>query len=102
MGQVVQVLGNELDAGAVAAFAETRIHRHSYRATLVEAFRVSPLLLDRAIEKVLAGETAAFPPGRTYRLPSNASVIAFWAKLIRNFIQRLHYGAFVEKRWQVA
>ena len=102
MGQVVQVLGNELDAGAVAAFAETRIHRHSYRATLVEAFRVSPLLLDRAIEKVLAGETAAFPPGRTYRLPSNVSVIAFWAKLIRNLIRRAHYGAFVEKRWQVA
>ena len=102
MGQVVQVLRNELDAGAVAAFAETRIHRHSYRGTLVEAFRISPLLLDRAIEKVLAGETSLLPPGRTYRLPPNGRVIAFWAKLLRNFIRRAQYGALVEKRWQVA
>lgn len=49
MGQVVQVLGNKLDAGKVVAFAETKVFPWSYRATLIEAFRISPLIIDTAI-----------------------------------------------------
>ena len=102
MGQIVQVLANELDAGAVVAFAETRIHRHSYRTTLLEAYRISPLLLDRAIANLLSGEAATMDKGPVYRLPSNAQVIAFCARLAGHYASRLLYGAFVEKNWQVA
>nr|NUR37917.1 hypothetical protein [Sphingomonas sp.] len=102
LGQVVQVLSNHLDAGDVAAFAETRIHTHSYRKTLIEAFSVSPLLVEKAITNVLSRQTARFQPGKSYRLPSNRQVIAFCSKLLRNAASRLFYGAFLEKRWRVA
>jgi hypothetical protein len=102
LGQVVQVLTNDLDAGAVAASAETRLFSHSYRATLVEAYRVSPLLLERAIATALAGRTAAQAKGPVYRLPSNSKVAAFCMKLLWNSAKRLAYGALMEKGWQAA
>src|SRR5215212_5555833 len=55
VGQVVQILSNRLDSGRIVAAAETRAFAHSYRATLVEAYRHSPLLLRAAIENAVAG-----------------------------------------------
>jgi len=102
LGQVVQLLTNDLDSGSIAAFGETRVHRHSYRATLIEAYRISPLLLHRAIKNALAGQATPVAKGPVYRLPANKTVAAFCAKLLWNYAKRLHYGALVEKRWQVA
>lgn len=102
LGQVVQVLSNQLDAGPVAAFAETRIHRHSYRATLLEALSISPLLLDRAIDNVVMGRTTTLEKGKAYRLPSTPQVVRFCAKLLNSLTHRLLYGAVIEKRWNVA
>ena len=102
MGQVVQTLSNELDAGAIAAFAETRIHRHSYHATLVEAYRASPLLLRPAIAAATNGNVTGLPRGKAYRLPGNGLVTRFCLMLLGNLIRRFWYGAFVEKKWQVA
>jgi hypothetical protein len=102
MGQVIQTLSNELDAGAIAAFAETKIHRHSYRATLVEAYRASPLLLRTAIAAATSGKVTELPRGKAYRLPGNGLVTRFCLKLFGNLIRRFWYGAFVEKKWQVA
>src|SRR5690348_12745974 len=78
VGQIVQVLSDALDAGKVVAYAETKAHPHSYRKTLVEAFRRSPLLLRPAIDNALAGQTLSLDSeGRNFRLPSNALVARF-------------------------
>jgi hypothetical protein len=103
MGQVVQILSNRLDSGAVVAFAETKVHPHSYRATLEEAYRHSPLILPRAMRNALAGDTLArSPSGRNYRLPGNARIVLFWLRMAARAIRRLGYGAFYEKEWEVA
>jgi hypothetical protein len=103
MGQVVQILSNTLDGGTVVAFAETAVRAHSYRATMEEAYRCSPLLLPKALKNALAGTSFPMEPrGRNYRLPSNRTVLSFLARTSAASLRRLAYGAFLEKRWQVA
>jgi hypothetical protein len=103
MGQIVQVIGNRLDAGRIVAFAETKVFPWSYRATLIEGFRHSPLLINQAIRNVLAGTSLPKPcTGRNYRLPGNLTVLRLFARTVARTIRRLAYGAFVEKRWNVS
>ena len=103
VGQVVQALGSRLDAGTIYAFAESRVLRHSYRETLVEAYRLSPYLLPQALENVRLGRPIDMPRnGRNYRLPSNATVVRFCGERLWQSLRRGIYGAFVEKRWKVA
>lgn len=103
VGQIVQILSNRLDAGEVVAFAETRVHRHSYRETMREAYATSPLLLPKALEAVRQGHTLdLLPEGKVTRLPSPWTVMRFAAQRMAAKLRRLAYGAFVEKRWQVA
>jgi hypothetical protein len=103
LGQVVQVLSNQLDAGRVIAFAETKTTAHSYRRTLVEAYSLSPYLLPVALRALANGESAAIEPaGRNYRLPGTGSVLRFVAGRLTALLRWLAYGAFIEKRWNVA
>ncbi len=103
MGQIVQIIGNKLDAGAVVAFAETRILLHSWRATLIESFRHSPLLLAPALDNIAAGKVLAKPTtGRNYRLPPNHQVVRLCCRLAAAKFRRLAYGALFEKRWRVS
>jgi hypothetical protein len=103
VGQIVQVLSNRLDAGAVVAFAETKVRPHSYRQTLIELYRHSPLILGRAIQNALSGRPLAIEPkGRNYRLPRNLTVAAFVLRLWWQALRRLLYGLFVEKAWSVS
>jgi hypothetical protein len=103
MGQVVQILSNRLDAGAVVAFAETKVHPHSYRGTLIEAYRHSPLILGQAIANAAAGTVLPHAPtGTNYRLPGNARVARFVLRMVARAVRRLGYGAFFEKAWSVA
>lgn len=103
LGQMVQILSNRLDAGAIVAFAETKVHPHSYRATLMEAYRASPLILRPAIAAAVAGTQLAKPVGgANYRLPTNGVVLRFCARMARAAAQRVYYGALREKRWQVS
>ena len=70
VGQIVQRLSGKLDAGEALAFAETKAHAHSYRATMAEAYRTSPLLLGRAIRNARVGRRIDMTPGsRVTRLP---------------------------------
>jgi hypothetical protein len=103
MGQIVQVIGNRLDSGRVVAFAETKVFPHSYRATLVEAYRHSPLLLDTAIKCALAGEEVPIDRnGRNYRLPCNLAVARFVMGRWWRSLRRQVYGAVFEKHWHVS
>jgi hypothetical protein len=103
MGQIIQVLGNRLDAGKVVAFAETRVLPYSYRRTLVESFRHSSLLINEAVRNALAGTYLAKPcTGRNYRLPSNLSVAGFVLRMIWAGVKRAAYGATQEKKWKVS
>jgi len=103
MGQIVQVIGNKLDAGRVVAFAETKVHAHSYKATLVEAFRHSPLIINQAIRNAIGGVSLDKPcNGRNCRLPSNLTVARFLLRMGKKKAGRLVYGALYEKKWQVS
>jgi hypothetical protein len=103
IGQIVQVLGNRLDAGKVVAFAETRVLPYSYRRTLTEAFRHSSLLIDEAVRNALAGTYLPKPcTGRNYRLPGNAGVAAFVLRMAWQGVKRAAYGATQEKKWKVS
>lgn len=103
VGQMVQLLSDRLDGGAVVAFAETKASAHSYRATMREAYRCSPLLLRPAIDNALAGRSLPIEPdGKVYRLPSNWTVARFVAGRVGQALRHLLYGMFYEKAWQVA
>ena len=103
MGQMIQSISNRLDAGEVLAFAETRVMPHSWRATLMESFRHSPLLLNQAIINALEGTSIPKARnGKNYRLPSNWSVVKHVARSGWSFAQRIAYGLFAEKNWRVA
>jgi hypothetical protein len=103
VGQVVQILSDQLDAGAVVAFAETKAHAHSWRRTLVDAYRTSPLLLPRAIANARSGSTLPIErSGTNYRRPSNWTVLRFIARLAGAKLRRFAYGALFEKAWRVA
>ena len=103
MGQIVQILSNRLDAGRVVAFAETKVHPHSYRATLMESYRHSPLLLETAIRNATAGMRLDIAPtGPAFRLPGNATMVRFLWRLLKRQLGRLYYGAVIEKAWRVS
>ena len=102
-GQIVQILSNKLDGGAVVAFAQSRVEAHSYKQTLLNAYRLSPYLLPKAIEAIRTGEVLPIgSEGRNYRLPSNLTVAQFVVRGTLRKVRRLAYGAFIEKRWSVA
>ncbi len=103
IGQVVQVIGNRLDAGKIVAYAETKTFAWSYRATLLEAFRHSPLIINQAIRNAIARKHLPKPcAGRNCRLPANAAVLGFGARMGAQLARRLAYGAAVEKAWNVS
>ena len=103
MGQIVQVISNRLDAGKVVAFAETKVFSWSYRSTLIEAFRHSPLIINTAIRNAFAGTYLdKESEGRNCRLPTNATVVRFIARTAAQSARRLLYGAFKEKKWRVS
>ena len=102
MGQVIQRLGARLDGGDVVAFADSRVVPHSYRATLIEAYRLSPHLLPKALERVATGKVLEFQPtGRNYRLPGNLTVAKLVARSAVRLLARAAYGLSIEKRWRV-
>ena len=85
------------------ASAETAVFLHSYRATLIEAYRHSALLLRPAVRNAMENKGLAPEAlGPVYRLPGNMDVLAFIARRLWNSVLRLIYGALREKRWRVA
>jgi hypothetical protein len=103
IGQVVQLLSNRLDAGEIVAYGETKCHGHSYRRTMLEAYRGSPLLLKTAINNAATGKRVAIEPtGGVFRLPSNGLVLRFLARQLVSMARHWSCGAAIEKAWRVA
>lgn len=103
VGQVVQVIGDKLDAGEIVAFAETKVFPWSYRKTLMEAYRHSPSIINTAIRNAIAGTyVPKSRTGRNCRLPSNWVVIGFTFRTLAHGLKRLLYGMFQEKAWNVS
>ncbi len=103
IGVMVQRLSNELDAGGVMAFCKCKVFPDSYQRTLENAYRNGAYLLIKALKNALNGKSVSIQTnGPNFRLPSNLTVLKFILFLAKNKIQRLLYGAFVEKRWRIA
>mgnify|MGYP001441504466 CR=1 FL=1 len=103
MGQIVQVLSNELDAGRILAYGESKISRWSYKKTLKDAYSVSPYVFKNAISSFRQKkEVHINASGRNYRLPTNQIVFRIFACLIIEKLKRFVYGAFFEKHWNIA
>ena len=102
IGIVVQKLSNRLDAGQVFTRVHSKIYHHSYKQTAEHFFSLSKFLLRKAIESYILGETLYVGGiGPNYMLPSNATVLKFMFKLTRRKVERLLYGLFCEKRWNI-
>lgn len=103
LGQVVQALSGRLDAGRVLAYGETGLYRHSYRATMIEAYRHSALLLGPALRRVAADEGLSIEgTGRNYGLPGNLTVARFCLRMAAAWGARILRAAFLRIAWEVA
>ena len=103
LGIIVQKLSNELDAGTIYAFAESKIVNYSYTNTALNFYSLSKHLLKKAIKNLESGSQIEISKnGKNYHLPSNTLVLKFIYKIIYNFFKRTIYGLFFEKRWRVA
>lgn len=103
VGVMVQKLSNVLDGGEVIALGHFKAFEYSYSETIQGMYRNSPPILRRAVMNYIAGVRVTIDPsGKNYRLPSNLLVLRFCARLVAKKAKRLIYGAFFEKRWNVA
>jgi folate-dependent phosphoribosylglycinamide formyltransferase PurN len=101
-GLMVQRLTNQLDAGEVLAFAESKLVHHSYKKSAQQFYQVSEFLLRKALINLKNDRFVSIKTdGKNYRLPSNLTVFRFFLVLLRRKINYIIYGAFFEKKWNV-
>jgi len=103
VGTIVQELSNTLDAGKVWAICHSKIYHHSYKKTAINFYSNSKYLLRKALinlQRDTSIETLS--NGKNYRLPNNMLVIKFMTILLFRKLRRLLYGAFFEKKWNIA
>ena len=103
IGIIVQKLNNQLDAGEILAFANSKVINFSYKKTALNFYSNSKYLLNNAILNLHKKKFINYSvDGKNYRLPSNLQVIRFLYIVLTNAIKKLIYGLFFEKRWKVA
>lgn len=103
VGTIVQGLSNKLDAGKVWAICHSKVHHHSYKKTALSFYGNSRHLLRKALIHYANGTPVDLvPDGKVYKLPSNAVVLRFLALIAYRKLARVLYGAFYEKKWNVA
>lgn len=103
VGQVIEILADTSDQGAIVAFAETRIRPYSYGATVKDVHRSSALLLKVALRNCTAGKTLPlqWKPG-VVDGPLNLLAARFVAKLIMAKIRAALRRIFLQATWEVA
>src|SRR5699024_4869920 len=103
MNVTVHQLSNTPDNGRVLAEAYSRIVPTSYRATLNNAYETSIPLLAKAIGALKNQKAVQIAtPESNHRLPTNGQVVRTLGKMATALVGRGLYGAFREKRWNVA
>lgn len=101
-GIIVQKLTNQLDAGHILAFAESKLTYYSYKKSAESFYLQSQFLLRKAILNLNNDILIDIDTnGKNYRLPSNRTVAHFSTLLFKKRAKHLIYGAFYEKRWKV-
>lgn len=101
-GLIVQRLTNQLDAGEILAFAESKLTHYSYKKSAEQFYAISHFLLKKAL--INLNEDRLLPisvDGKNYRLPSNLVVLKFLSVLFYRRVRHLIYGVFFEKKWKV-
>ncbi len=102
LGQIVQLISNKLDSGKILSYGETKIYPWSYKKTINESFKISPIIFEKALISLEAGNFIDKKSGgKNYKLPSNKLSIFFIYIEISNLFKKLFYGLFWEKFWQV-
>ena len=103
MSVAVHQLSNVQDGGKVLAEAHSQVVPTSYRATLKNTYDASIPLLAKAIgalKNQLPVQNAT--PELNHLLPTNGQVVKTLGKMATALVGRGLYGAFREKRWNVA
>ena len=99
----VQQLNTARDNGSVLAEAYSRVVPTSYRATLHNAYETSIPLLAKAMHALRNQRTySPAMPESNHQLPANGQVLKTVGKMATALVGRGLYGAFREKRWNVA
>lgn len=103
MNVAVHQLCESHEGGRVLAEAYSRVVPTSYRATLTNAYETSIPLLAKAMHTLENQRTPSYVmPESNHRLPTNGQVLKTLGKMATALIGRGLYGAFREKRWNVA
>lgn len=103
VGTIVQELSNKLDSGKVWAISHSKIFHHSYKKTSINFYTNSKFLLRKALVNLSRNTPIdVLTEGKNYKLPSNFLVLKFIFVIGFRKIRRIFYGAFYEKRWNVA
>jgi hypothetical protein len=103
VGTIVQELSNKLDAGKVWAISHSKVHHHSYKKTAINFYANSQFLLRKAFLNLSRNTPIDISSeGKNYRLPSNLLVLKFISIIFLRKLKRLLYGAFYEKKWNIA
>jgi len=102
IGIIVQQLNSTLDGGRILSRSYAKVFKHSYALTLERAFHNGIPLLAQALSSLVSQTSVeTTKQGPIYRLPTNRSVIYLSVKIAIAKVERILYGAFVEKRWNV-
>jgi hypothetical protein len=102
MGVIVQQISNTLDGGEIRAIGYSRVEKTSYRKTISSAYKTSIPLLLKALENCDSNITISSELSRdTYRLPRNKVVAKLVLKQFKFLVQKIIYGAFIQKNWLV-
>lgn len=103
VGIIVQKLSNTLDGGEVYAKGYSKIFNYSYKKTALNFFSNSKYIFKHAIVNYISNKPIKQKNlGENFRLPSNSTSIKFLFKILKEKCIRYIYGAFFEKKWNIA
>lgn len=102
VGFMVKKRSDTPDSDKVLAVAYTKAYKYSYKKTIIDLYQSAPALLRRAMINFLDGVTVDIKSdGGNNQIPGSWLVLRFCACLWWRKLQRLMYGAFYEKRWNI-
>ena len=103
IGIVVQRLKNSIDNGKIIAFAQSKVFPYSYKKTILNTFSNSKYLLKKALLNILDNKIYNLQYSKKlYSLPNNYLSVFFLFLIFKNCFERIIYGLFFEKNWNVS